>query len=234
MLRHFRPGWPITLFAGVFIPLFVGLGIWQTLRAQEKQALLAQVALTQAQAPTSLAMALALEDPNFQPVTLEGPSKPEQLIYLDNRVRDGIPGVEVLLPVNSESRWVLVNLGFMAKPGRIELPPAPVLPQRVSLQGYLYRPDKPRVVLDNTVTPAWPLLLQRLDFEQIEQALGVELVPYQVRIDPQSGLAQQTDWVVSVSGPERHQGYAVQWFAMALALTILYGWVGIRREQHAA
>ena len=78
------------------------------------------------------------------------------------------------------------------------------------------------------------LLLQRLDFEQIEQALGVELVPYQVRIDPQSGLAQQTDWVVSVSGPERHQGYAVQWFAMALALTILYSWVGIRREQHAA
>jgi len=30
-------------------------------------------------------------------------------------------------------------------------------------------------------------------------------------------------------GPSRHLGYAVQWFAMAIALTCLYFWHGLRR-----
>ena len=70
--------------------------------------------------------------------------------------------------------------------------------------------------------------MQRLDWPAAEQALGAELVPWQVRIDPEHPLALETDWVVSVSGPERHRGYAVQWLAMALALSILYIIAGLK------
>ena len=37
------------------------------------------------------------------------------------------------------------------------------------------------------------------------------------------------EWNPVVVGPERHVGYAVQWFALAAALVILYVWVNLNR-----
>lgn len=230
--RRFRPGWPVTIFAVFFVPVFLVLGFWQLDRAGSKTDLLAQVAERQAAPAIELNGLSDSQLINFTPVTFSGIAQPNRLIYLDNRVRDGRPGVEILLPVQTESRWVLVNLGFAAKPGRINMPVAPTLPSAVDLSGYLYTPDKPRVVLQEPGTQGWPQVFQRLDWPLAERALGQSLMPFQVRIDPEHPLALETDWVVSVSGPERHQGYAVQWFAMALALSILYliaGFKGVGR-----
>lgn len=224
-----NPGWPIAIFACVFIPLFLVLGTWQVQRAEHKERLLQRVAEVQAQPPVSLEQALGRTDPNFAAVEFAGAAQPERLIYLDNRVRDGLPGVEVLLPVRTGSGMVLVNLGYLPKPGRIDFPTPPVLPGQVSVSGYLYRPDKPRVVLSEQELTQWPRVLQRLDWDLAGRALGEALIPWQVRIDSTSPYALTTDWTVSVSGPERHRGYAFQWFAMAFALTILFIIVGVKR-----
>jgi surfeit locus 1 family protein len=42
-----------------------------------------------------------------------------------------------------------------------------------------------------------------------------------VRLDPtaENGFVRQ--WIISAMQPERHLGYAVQWFAMALVLSIM-------------
>ena len=227
-MASFRPGWPVTAFAAFFVPVFIGLGVWQLDRAAGKTQLLAEVAERQQSAPVELNTLTLSERVNFTPVKLAGAAWVDRLIYLDNRVRSGRPGVEVLLPVQTGDQVVLVNLGFAAKLGRINLPPAPTLPSEVVLSGYLYAPDKPRVVLVEQQPAGWPRLMQRLDWPAAEQALGAELVPWQVRIDPEHPLALETDWVVSVSGPERHRGYAVQWLAMALALSILYIIAGLK------
>lgn len=224
-----NPGWQISIFAGVFIPLFIVLGTWQTQRAEHKDTLLAQVAAVQSMPATSIEAALERDDPNFAIVAFQGIADPERLFYLDNRVRDGVPGVEVVLPVQTAAGGVLVNLGFLPKPQRIQLPSPPILPRDISIQGYLYRPDKPRVVLSEQNLSQWPRLLQRLDWDLAQEALGQSLIPWQVRIDPGSPYALTTDWTVSVSGPERHRGYAFQWFAMAFALTLLFVIVGVKR-----
>lgn len=47
----------------------------------------------------------------------------------------------------------------------------------------------------------------------------------------------ETQWPVVAMGPEKHLGYAVQWFAMALALLGLYlylGWHNAREKHHGS
>ena len=225
----FSPGWAVSLFAGFFIPVFLLLGNWQMQRAEQKTEMVEAQASRASQPPTSLVRAVDLAEPAYQRVDFSAIATPDKLIYLDNRTRGSAPGVEVLLPVQSEGRWVLLNLGFLAKPRRIDLPAPPVLPQTIRVQGYLYATDKARVVLADSPTQGWPRLLQRLDFDAAEQALGVRIEPWQVRINPDHPLALTTEWKVSVTGPEKHLGYATQWFSMAFALFCMWIYAGLRR-----
>ena len=39
------------------------------------------------------------------------------------------------------------------------------------------------------------------------------------------------DWPLASIGPERHLGYAVQWFALAATLLGLYLWFGVRQAR---
>lgn len=100
-------------------------------------------------------------------------------------MRDAKPGVEVLLPVLTPQGWIMINLGYIPKPRDMSLPSMPVLPTGdVQVTGYLYRPDKPRVVLsDEPGGASFPLLMQRLDWETIANALGASPITWQVRID---------------------------------------------------
>ena len=51
---------------------------------------------------------------------------------------------------------------------------------------------------------------------------GVKLFPHPVRIDSGVAAALTVDWQVVNVSPEKHTGYAVQWFTMAAALFILF------------
>jgi len=82
----------------------------------------------------------------------------------------------------------------------------------------------------NLGEPAWPKLLQHFDFDQISQALGETLPPVLIQVVRSDEHTQELDevplfsdnWQPIAFGPERHYGYAFQWFAMFLALTCLY------------
>jgi cytochrome oxidase assembly protein ShyY1 len=56
-------------------------------------------------------------------------------------------------------------------------------------------------------------------------ALGVGedlLFPYSVRIKAGETGALAVDWKVVNTGPAKHIGYAVQWFAMSAVLALMY------------
>ena len=48
------------------------------------------------------------------------------------------------------------------------------------------------------------------------------LFPYPVRIDAGESGALAVEWTVVNTGPAKHIGYAVQWFAMSAVLATLY------------
>ena len=45
------------------------------------------------------------------------------------------------------------------------------------------------------------------------------------RIDEDNAGSYITQWPVINTQPAKHQGYAVQWFAMSIALVLLYAWL---------
>lgn len=75
-------------------------------------------------------------------------------------------------------------------------------------------------------------LFNTLITERFPKILSYPLKPVIILLNPEVGQGYWRDWQPSFGGfgPERHQGYAVQWFALSVALVILYVIAGIRRE----
>jgi surfeit locus 1 family protein len=82
----------------------------------------------------------------------------------------------------------------------------------------------------------WPRVVQWLDLDCIQEQLGKPLLPFVLRLAPQADFGYARDWQVRAGlTAERHVGYAVQWFALAVALVALSLWVAVKRipeERH--
>ena len=77
-----------------------------------------------------------------------------------------------------------------------------------------------RKLSDGTeVATQWPLLLTRIDLDQIERRLGLPLLDL-VLEDRNAPRAQSIR--AQMLPPERHRGYALQWFGLSLTLLIIY------------
>ena len=82
----------------------------------------------------------------------------------------------------------------------------------------------------------WPRLLTALHPAALWDELGRSGFAYELRAEAGPGT-YETHWPIVAMGPEKHLAYAVQWFAMALALLALYlylGWHNKRRSPMGA
>jgi surfeit locus 1 family protein len=75
----------------------------------------------------------------------------------------------------------------------------------------------------------WPLRVQFIDFKQMARRLDSALGAMIVRLDPKSPYGYRREWQIAPMGPQRHLGYAVQWFALACTLLVIYVLVNLRR-----
>ena len=79
-----------------------------------------------------------------------------------------------------------------------------------------------------TAPSALPAPVQTLYWDNWQQELaalaGRHLLPFEVRIDPDSPLALTAEWPVVNQSSSQHIGYAVQWFAMAGVLFLIGIW----------
>ena len=73
--------------------------------------------------------------------------------------------------------------------------------------------------------------VQKLELSGIEEALGLELLPYVVRLNPESTAGFARSWKAPGSGEEKNLGYAFQWFAMATAIFVIYLVLNIKRAK---
>ena len=238
-MKPFRPGIAPTLVVLVLLPLMVFLGFWQLSRGQEKQALLQSYAERRAAQPLSVAQLAAVADPAFRRVQLRGEFDAGHSVLLDNRMRDGKAGVELLQPFHDQAsgQWLLLNRGWLPWPDR-RTPPAFTTPdQPLNINAWVYvAPGETFQLHADPAAAQWPRLLTALH----PQALWAELERsgFAFELRAEAGPATyETQWPVVAMGPEKHVGYAVQWFAMALALLGLYlylGWHNAREKHHGS
>lgn len=209
-------------FCLIALLLTVTAGFWQLRRAEEKRELLATFAARAQQAPVTLAAVDPHADNRYLRVSISGRPDRQHQFLLDNRMRGGRAGYEVLTPVQlGDGGWVLVNRGWLPRgPSRASLPELPPLPEQVDWIGYLHAAASRAPVLGPEEPVAgWPHVVQQPDIELLERRLGRKLFPYPVRLERSPGF--DTSWITTNLSPARHQGYAVQWFGLSLALMVL-------------
>lgn len=227
-MRPFRPGWIPTLVVLALLPGLLSLGCWQLRRADEKRALLDTYTERQIEAPVAAAQLRQLPDPAFYPVHLYGRFDAEHSLLLDNQMRDGKPGVELLQPFHDQAsgQWLLVNRGWLPWPDR-RVPVRFDTPgQPLALEASVYvAPGKTFQLHPDSTAGQWPHLLTAIDPAALWQQLGREGFAHELRLQP-GPASYRLDWPVVAMGPEKHLGYAVQWFALATALLLLYLYFG--------
>jgi surfeit locus 1 family protein len=242
--------WRITLATALLFPALIALGFWQLERAEEKAELEARWSARQSEAPIPLA-ALTDADPAelaYRRVSLQGEFLTGHYLLLDNRVQQGRFGNEVvaLLELADSDQLVLVNRGWVpSDPARLALPEVAEPGGPVALTGHIYvSPGKPYLLGEQQLVPPWPVRIQALDTEAlvplVRMVSSATLYPYPVRIDGDQPAALTVAWQLVNASPEKHQGYALQWFTMAAVLAFFFLlrssnlWQLLTRKRHEA
>jgi surfeit locus 1 family protein len=206
----------------VLAAAFGALGAWQLLRADASRELAARFAATSA-GPALAEPPVALSDSvRFRRLSVRGSYAGERQFLLDNRVRGGIAGYEVLTPFElaGERRWLLVNRGWIpADPDRSVLPDVEIDRAERWLDGRVDGLPRPGLRLgtpDPTPSPQRVSVVLYPTAAELGARLGVTLPDYQVLLGEREPDGFVRDWRAPGLAPERHLAYAGQWFLLAL------------------
>lgn len=242
---RFRPGWMTTLATAVLLPALIGLGVWQLDRAEQKTEIRDRYAARGRMPPVDVnGQALDPEKMDFRQATVRGRYRAGLTIYLDNKVLDGEPGYAILTPLekipeaDGGRRYILVNRGWVPwGPSRQVLPDIDTPFGMLEASGRLRMPAQDYFTLEDETGSGFRRRWQNLDLERYERVTGIALSPLVLELDPDARQAggfvrrwpQYDDtWI------DRHKAYAVQWFALALTLLVLYVALNLtkRKPQH--
>ena len=235
------PATPVVggIAAVVLIALFCSLGTWQLGRQHDKQAMLEDASdALQAREPVVLdAAADAQRLRAHEWAAGAGRFADAPAVLLDNQQRGGRPGLRVyraFLPEQGRAP-VLVDLGWLPVPPDRTIPAIAPAPDWHHVEGLLAPPPAAGLVAP-AIQPQddGSLLVMALDPEAIATALGLPtLAPRVLRADPALVGGYPRDLVVLANTlpPERHLGYAVQWYGLALAVLVTALVLTFRRKK---
>jgi len=75
----------------------------------------------------------------------------------------------------------------------------------------------------NQPTTTNPAVVGIIDSDVLTKELGYELFAFQLELAPEMPNGFKREWkVANIMQPEQHLAYAMQWFGLALVLTILF------------
>jgi surfeit locus 1 family protein len=239
----FCPGIISSLVTIALLYTMVSLGLWQLGRADFKQSLQEQIEQRKGQPVSSLdELTGSTEDRRFLPVSFTAEYDVEHSFLLDNKIFNGRVGYHVYTPVKiSEGRAILVARGFIdIGESREQLPDFDTPEGVIAFSGLLDLPPSKTLVLAENVqqTERWPVVLQYIDLDEISRLSGYEFYDMVLWLKPDSAedIKQKNgsleyDLPVLNLNAAKNNGYAFQWFAMSLALLIIY--IVVNTKRHA-
>ncbi|WP_036136095.1 SURF1 family protein [Luteimonas mephitis] len=206
------------------------LGAWQLGRMHEKQAMLdavQQVLDLRTPRPLAVAGDIARER-DYDWAAGAGRFVDAPAVLLDNQQRDDRPGVRayrVFQPSAPGAAPLLVELGWLPLPGDRKLPVVSRPPGELRLAGLLAPPPSHGILAAVAVPQSGgQVLATGLDAAGLRDQLHQPgLAPRVLKLDPAAplGYARDLDVLPNTLPPERHLGYAVQWFALAAAVLVI-------------
>ena len=229
--RCFCPKLLTSLLTLIFLCLFISLGLWQLDRAEYKSNLYSDFQKRQS------ATAINFDQDNnkldggeliWRHVNASGKFLEEYQILLDNQVHNTHAGYFVYTPFRlmNSNNYVLVNRGWLrANADRAVSPKFELTSRVVKIKGVVKETPKTGLLLKelppekvNETT----YRVQKIDIEELKALTQIDLLPYILRLEPDSEYGYTRKWRLPGSDESKHHGYAFQWFAFAIALVIIY------------
>lgn len=228
------PPW-ITLGTLALVGAFAALGAWQWSRGVAREAQWTQYEAASGE-PLPIAGHAVAATPLFTRVAIEGHYDARRQVLLDNRMHGGRPGYEVLTPfVASDGTVVLVDRGWVEFGGyRERLPDVSMAGAEGPGQVHGRLSSLPVAGLaagraPPAPGPDWPKVTSFPDFAQLSVVLGTPLAPQLLLLDAGAPRGYVREWRPPGLEPARHYSYAVQWWAMAGALVVIYIVLNLRK-----
>lgn len=229
--KQFKPGKLLTLFFLVFFTLFVLLGTWQLNRAKEKTQLAILVNESARQFTAELPVL------PYVSYRIAGRFLPEPVFYMDNRTLEGQAGYEIWAFFETNEGTWLVSTGWLAGQELRSQLPEPNLSQLFMALEIIVRPDSENPMYGveanqkaSDSSSAW--LVQSLNKEWLNTTWPNQaLLGLAQMKDPQLYGVGPSVWQPSVMTVEKHQGYALQWFGMSMALLGMFLYAGFAKKE---
>ena len=226
--------WPLVATV-IGIAIGIALGNWQLGRAAQKRELKERVEAQAAQPPINVgAVELHAADVDLRRVEARGTFDSAHAIFVDNRIRRGVPGFHVVTPLRIEGgdQHVLVNRGWVSWTSeRARLPEVRTPEGIVTVTGLATVPGKRTFELSEEVMEG--RVWQNLTVERYRKAFpSIRIQPFVIRQQNELGDGLMREWDPPDFGIDKHYGYAFQWFALAATLLIFYAFTRYRRRSH--
>jgi surfeit locus 1 family protein len=210
--------------------VFVSLGAWQLDRGRDKQALVDSFQQG-SQSVVALDPGVELDAvPRYQHIEATGRYDAARQILLDNMPSQfGKPGFRVLTPLRRDGtdRLLLVDRGWVPLGATREaLPSVDVSSAVRTVSGRLDALPAPGVRVGAAGSPATRAGHAYSTFRSeadLEAVLGAPVEARILLLEPAAPDGYERVWRPAMRfGPERHLGYAVQWFAFALVTLVIF------------
>ena len=221
----------------LLLPVLMRLGFWQLDRAEEKRVQLQQFESRLSEPAVDINQPAELNKlAAYQKVRLKGQFDTRHQFLLDNKVYHGKVGYQVLSAVKlpQQRQAILVNRGWIPMGSSREQLPEFGTPQgTVQIEGQLKYGTGIGVQLGEIAnsTQGWPRVIQWVEPQPLAARLGYPLAPAVVLMDAKAEGGFVRDWYIKRIEPEKSTSYAVQWFALSLALLVIYFVVNTRKVE---
>jgi surfeit locus 1 family protein len=228
-----------TLVYLCLLPLLIALGIWQLGRSEEKRIFLKQQEQGLASSEI-IQLSINIEDNGdalrYKKVQATGHYDQAHQFLIDNQISAGKAGYFVLTPfvLQGEARAVLVNRGWVPlNQDRSVLPDVQIKNEQTVVKGRINQFPSVGIKLVGAEIPtdSWPSVVQVIDKQVLAKKLAYSLFPFQIELDKDQPEGFKREWQkTTIMLPEQHAAYAIQWFALAFTLTILFIWYSCKRN----
>jgi len=212
----------ILIFAIIFVPITISLGMWQIERANEKKLIIANYDKLLVSTPIVLQKNQMLD--NWQPIETIGTYE-DIIVYEDNAINNGKAGFKVYhLFRNDDGTFIFVHRGFIGRNLiKNNLPEVEIPAEKKSIYGTtLFKQNNTFV---KNIEESDSRIIQEFNtsllIERYPMLKDKYLHPFLFNLDIRDvDKYQPIEKPVNMTA-SKHIGYAIQWFGLCAALIIL-------------
>lgn len=218
------PTWIPFVVGFLFVALFASLGAWQINRGLEKRA---ERQMFEDETGFS-AWHDGMPVRPYQQLRVTGQYDGERQVLLENTIVDGRYGYYVITPLLGmrDEPVLLINRGWIATSEADDPSLLAVPTGRVTVRGRAGHLPRAGMKMGDAFVPGqdWPKKAVYPSADEVASQLGRDVQPFVLLMDRDEDHGFHRAWSPTGFGPGKHFGYALQWFAMGLVLSILLIW----------